>query len=65
MGAGEQAFRLQIGDVLVDGREGTEIEAARDLLEGRGIAVSLDEAGDEFEDFLLPPCNRHSGHYSE
>jgi hypothetical protein len=31
------------------------------FLEGGGIAVTLDEAGNEFEDFLLPPGDRHGG----
>ncbi len=42
--AGEQALVLQVGDVLVDGGDGAEIEAAGDFFERRGIAVSLDES---------------------
>jgi len=63
--AGEEAFVLQVSDVLVHGSEGAKVETAGNFFEGWGIAVSLHKAGDELEHFLLPPGDRHSGHYSE
>ena len=45
MRALEQAFLLEIGDVLVDGGERAESESAGDLFVGRGVSVFLGEAG--------------------
>ena len=45
MRALEQAFLLEIGDVLVDCGERAEAESAGDLFVGRGVSVFLGEAG--------------------
>jgi hypothetical protein len=63
--AREQAFVLQVRDVLVDGGQRPEIEAARDLLKRGGITIPLHEAGNEFQHFLLPAGYCHMAHYSE
>ena len=61
----KQAFVLQIGDVLVDGGERAEAQAAGDLLVGRGVAVLLGEAGEEVDDLFLPPRDCHADDCSE
>jgi hypothetical protein len=63
--AGQQPFVLQVGDVLVDRRQRTKIEAVSDLFKGRGVPVPLHESRDKFQDFFLPAGNGHSRHYSE
>ena len=65
MGARQQTFVLEVGDVFVDGGEGAEVQTTGDLVKRGRIAVALHKAGDELQHFLLPPGNCHSGHYSE
>ncbi len=61
VGALQEAFVLQIGDVLVHGGQRTEAETAGDFLVGGGVAVLLREAGKEVDDLFLPPCDSHAG----
>ena len=46
--------------MFVDGGEGGEIEASGDFFVGRRVAVSGGEAGEEVDNFFLPPRNRHA-----
>jgi hypothetical protein len=57
----EQAFVLQIGDVLVHGGERTKSKAAGNLLIRRGVPVLMCEAGEKVEDLFLPPRDSHAG----
>ncbi len=59
VGALQQTFILQVGDVLMDGGERAEAEAGGDLLVGRGVAVLLRKAGEEVDDLFLPSCDSH------
>jgi len=61
----EEALVLKIGDVLVDGSEGAETQAAGDLLVGRRVAILLGEAGEEVDNLFLSPCNCHADDCSE
>ncbi|MCU1250910.1 MAG: hypothetical protein JWQ49_3939 [Edaphobacter sp.] len=61
----KQALVLQIGDVFVHGGEGTETQTAGDLFVGRGVSVLLGEAGQEVDDFFLPPRDCHAHDCSE
>ena len=61
MSALEQALLLEIGDVLVDGGQGTETESSGDLFIGRGVSVLLGEAGEEVDDLFLSPGDCHAG----
>jgi len=56
----QEAFRLQVADVLVDGGEGVETEARCDLFIGRRVAVFLCESGEKVDDFFLSPRDCHS-----
>src|SRR6185503_8557639 len=49
----DEAFLLQVGEVLVDGGERRQVETAPDFLEARGVAVLLDELVEIVEDFTL------------
>ena len=60
VGALEEAFVLEIGDVFVHGGKRAEAEAAGDLLVGRGVAVLLSEVGEKVNDLFLPTCNCHA-----
>ncbi len=59
VGARDEALVLEVGDVLVDGGQRFEAEAPGDFLIGGGIAVALDETGDEVENLFLPPGDGH------
>lgn len=59
MSALQQALVLQVGDVFVDGGEGTEAETGGDLFVRRGVAVLLSEAGEKVDDLFLPSCDSH------
>jgi hypothetical protein len=65
VGALEEAFVLQIGDVFVHGSERAEAEAAGDFLVGRGVSVLLGKAGEEVDDLFLPSRNCHARNCSE
>ena len=60
VGALEQTFVLEIGDVLVHGGKRAEAEAAGDLLVGRGVAVLLSEVGEKVDDLFLPTRDCHA-----
>ena len=59
VGARDEALVLEVGDVLVHGGQRFEAEAAGDFLIGGGIAVALDETGDEVENLFLAPGDSH------
>ena len=56
----EEAFGLEIGDVLMDGGEGTEAEAGGDLLVGGRVAVAGGEGGEKVENLFLPTRDSHA-----
>jgi hypothetical protein len=56
----QEPFVLQIGDVFMDGGEGTETESTGDLFVRRRVAVLLREAGEEIDDFFLSPRDSHA-----
>ena len=56
----EEAFVLQICDVLMHGGERTESKAAGYFLIGGGVAVFLREAEEKIDDLFLPPCDSHA-----
>ena len=60
VGATEQTFSLQVGDVFVDGGQGTEIEPGGNLFKGGRVAAAPDEIPYEIEDFFLSLCDCHS-----
>jgi hypothetical protein len=42
------------------GGKRTESETACDFLVRRRVAIFLREAGEEIDDFFLPPCDSHA-----
>ena len=56
----QQAFVLQIGDVLMHRGQRTEAKTTSYLLIGRRVAVLLGKAGKEVDDLFLPPCDSHA-----
>lgn len=60
VGALEQPFVLQIGDVFVHGGERAKAETTGDLLIRGGVAVLLREAGEKVEDLFLSPRDSHA-----
>ena len=56
----QQAFVLQIRDVLMHGGQRTEAQATGYFLIGRGVAVFLREAGKKVDDLFLPPSDSHA-----
>src|SRR6266702_3966915 len=54
-------FALEVGEVLVDRRERSEGELARDFLEAGGVPVVGDIAREVVEDFALATRERHMG----
>jgi hypothetical protein len=61
----QQTFVLEVIDVLVNGGERAQFEAAGDLFIGRGVAVALYEAADEIQHFFLPAGDGHGRESSE
>jgi len=61
-GALDEAFILEVGQMLVDRRERREAETPADLLEARRIAVLLDEIVEVIEDFPLAFGQGQHGH---
>ena len=56
---------FEVGDVLVDGGQTLEPHAARDLFEGRRIAIAGHKRFEEVENFFLSPSDSHGRNYSE
>src|SRR5207237_7537690 len=61
-GALDEAFFLQVREVLVYRGERREAEAASDLLEARRVAVLPDELGEVIENLALPFGERKHKH---
>ena len=56
----EQTLLFEIGDVLVDGGQGLQVESARDLFKRRRVAVAGDERLQKIENFFLSSCDCHA-----
>lgn len=55
MGSLQQSLFLQVRDVLVDSRQGFEIETVGNFVKRWTVAVFLDEAANKVENLSLPP----------
>ena len=56
----QQAFVLQIRDVLMDGGQRTEAQTTGYFLVRGRVAVFLREAGEKVDDLFLPPSDSHA-----
>src|SRR5882672_5647465 len=61
MGAPDVAFALEIGEVLVNGRQRLEAKLAGNLLETGGVALLFDVLPDVIQDLALAPRDWHCG----
>ena len=61
MRAPDVPFALEIGEVLVNGRQRLEAKLARNLFEAGGVPLLFDVLSDVVQDLALAPRDRHVG----